>query len=90
MGDFDASQKQLIDGTLVGSQAVLLNKGGAGSGSSYASVEDYEATTGLNVKGAGLDEKLSKLMVKPLTKSRIIFGLKCKLFTKIILSLEIV
>jgi hypothetical protein len=51
-----------------GMGSVLMNKGGAGAGSSYSSVNDYEATTGLNVKGAGLGEKLSKLMVKPLNK----------------------
>ncbi len=51
-----------------GMGSVLMNKGGAGGGSSYSSVDNFEATTGLNVKGAGLGEKLSKLMVKPLTK----------------------
>ena len=51
-----------------GMGSVLLSKGGPGGGSSYNSVDDYEATTGREVVGSGLDEKLSKLIVKPLTK----------------------
>jgi hypothetical protein len=50
-----------------GMGSVLLNKGGAGTGSTYTSVEDYERTTG-NTVGAGLNEKLAKLMVQPLSK----------------------
>ena len=50
-----------------GMGSVLLNKGGAGTGSTYTSVEDYEKTTG-NTVGAGLNEKLAKLMVQPLSK----------------------
>lgn len=53
--------------------SVLLNRGGTGSGSSYPSVEDYEHTTNNKIEGAGLGGsglgvKLSKLVVKPLTK----------------------
>ena len=55
-----------MKGTGMGS--VLLNKGGAGSGSSYYSMQDYLATTGekrdqakgLGVGGA-IEDKLSKL-----------------------------
>jgi len=49
----------------MGMGSVLLNKGGAGSGSSYPSVMDYERQTGQTM-GEGLNEKLSKLIVKPL------------------------
>ena len=41
--------------------SVLLNKGGAGSGSSYSSIDDYIETTGRNPLG----NKLSKLLLKP-------------------------
>jgi hypothetical protein len=69
--------KKLMEGRGMGS--VLLNKGGAGSGSSYSSIEDYTSTTGNKIQGMGLGEKaglggtglgakLSKLVVKPLTK----------------------
>ena len=56
-----------------GMGSVLLNIGGAGSGSSYPSVSDYEETTGRQVAGRGLGEKhlsakLEKLLVKPLNK----------------------
>jgi hypothetical protein len=51
-----------------GMGSVLLNKGGAGAGSSYPSVADYTEITGRQVKGGHLGEKLDKLMVKPLTK----------------------
>lgn len=67
-------------GTGMGS--VLLDKGGAGSGSSYHSMADYLATTGgrgmassakktagLGLGGA-IEDKLSKLMVKPEIKLR--------------------
>ena len=53
--------------------AVLLNKGGTGSASSYDSPEAYEAITGVKIGsglGAGLNEKLAKLMVKPVTSKR--------------------
>jgi hypothetical protein len=50
-----------------GMGSVILNKGGAGTGSTYTSLEDYEKTTG-NTVGAGLNEKLAKLMVQPLSK----------------------
>jgi hypothetical protein len=48
--------------------SVLLNKGGAGSGSSYDSPEDYEKTTENKIMGQGFSEKLSKMIVKPLVK----------------------
>lgn len=56
-----------------GMGSVLLNVGGAGGGSSYPSVNDYEDTTGRRVVGGALGEKhlsakLEKLMVKPLSK----------------------
>jgi len=59
-----------------GMGSVLLNVGGAGGGSSYNSVEDYERTTGRDVPrhgsgrglGMGLNDKLERLMVKPLAK----------------------
>jgi len=50
--------------------AVLLNRGGAGNGSSYSSLEDYIETTGLNpllTKGRGLgnmNQKLENLLIK--------------------------
>jgi hypothetical protein len=57
-----------MKGTGMGS--VLLDKGGAGSGSSYYSMKDYLATTeekrphtkGLGIGGA-IEDKLSKLTV---------------------------
>jgi len=52
----------------MGMGSVLLNKGGAGSGSSYSSIGDYLETTGNKIGGTGLGEKLNKLIVKPLTK----------------------
>jgi len=48
--------------------SVLLNVGGAGSGSSYPSVADYTEITGRQVKGGSLGEKLDRLIVKPLNK----------------------
>lgn len=54
-----------------GMGSVLLNTGGAGSGSSYSSLEDYQHTTGNPIPagvGSGINEKLAKLMVKPLSK----------------------
>ena len=58
--------RRLLSGMGMGS--VLMNPGGAGSGSSYMSVQDYSATTGNRPAGTGFREKLDKLMVKPLTK----------------------
>ena len=52
----------------MGMGSVLMNKGGAGAGSSYSDVDDYVAATGRPVSGSGLGAKLSKLVVKPLTK----------------------
>lgn len=52
-----------------GMGSVLLNTGGAGSGSSYTGLEDYHNTTGNPIpSGSGINEKLAKLMVKPLSK----------------------
>jgi hypothetical protein len=52
-----------------GMGSVLLNKGGAGAGSSYTSIDDYMTITGNNpARGSGLGEKLNKLIVKPLSK----------------------
>jgi hypothetical protein len=57
-----------------GMGSVLLSRGGAGAGSSYPSVSDYMATTGRMVnEGRGLggkvfEDKLHKLVVKPLHK----------------------
>ena len=51
-----------------GMGSVLMSPGGAGSGSSYTSVQDYSATTGNHPAGTGFRDKLDKLMVKPLTK----------------------
>ena len=58
----------LMTGTGMGS--VLLSRGGAGSGSSYPSVDTFENTTGLRVpsSGNGLSHKLQSLIVKPLVK----------------------
>lgn len=53
-----------------GMGSVLLNKGGTGSGSSYVSPEDYEATTGVRIAGSGLGGKLARLSVKPLSQKR--------------------
>ena len=57
----------------MGFGSVLLNKGGTGSLSTYDSPEAYEAITGVKIGaglGAGLNEKLAKLMVKPVTSKR--------------------
>lgn len=55
-----------------GMGSVLMSDGGAGSGSSYTSIDQYQSTTGNKVPitnlGAGLGEKLSKLIVKPIHK----------------------
>jgi hypothetical protein len=53
----------------MGMGSILMNKGGAGAGSSYSDVDDYVAATGRTISaGSGLGTKLSKLVVKPLTK----------------------
>ena len=52
-----------------GMGSVLMQKGGTGSASSYESPEAYEQMTGQSTKSSsGLNDKLSKLMVKPLNK----------------------
>jgi len=70
-------RKKLGEGEGRGMGSVLLNKGGTGSGSSYQSVEEYTHTTGVPVPsgsglgsglGGKLEQKLSKLSVKPLSK----------------------
>ena len=60
-------RKKLMEGRGMGS--VLLNRGGAGGGSSYTSMDDYMNITGNTpARGSGLGKKLHKLIVKPLTK----------------------
>ena len=57
----------------MGFGAVLLNKGGTGSLSTYDSPEAYEAITGVKIGaglGAGLNEKLARLMIKPITHKK--------------------
>ena len=52
-----------------GMGSVLLKTGGPGVGSSYSSVEEYKDITGRGGSlGAGLSDKLQKLMVKPLER----------------------
>lgn len=62
-----------------GMGSVIMNVGGAGGGSSYPSVNEYEDTTGRRVVGGSLarfqphaekhlSAKLEKLLVKPLNK----------------------
>lgn len=58
-------------GTGMGS--VLMNVGGAGSGSSYPSPQEYQAITGRPIGGSGLgdhslNKKLEALKIKPLFK----------------------
>ena len=48
-----------------GMGTLLLNKGGSGSASSYASIDDYK-----HAIGEGLGNKLDRLMVKPLETLR--------------------
>tara|TARA_R110000868_G_scaffold94780_1_gene261163 strand:+ start:68 stop:289 length:222 start_codon:yes stop_codon:yes gene_type:complete len=52
----------------MGMGSVLLNQGGAGGGSSYASIPEYEDTTGRQIRGGNLGEKLARLSVKPLVR----------------------
>lgn len=60
-------RKKLMEGRGMGS--VILNKGGAGGGSSYESIDDYINITGNSaIAGSGLGEKLHKLIVKPLSR----------------------
>ena len=60
-------RKKIMEGRGMGS--VLLNKGGAGGGSSYESIDDYMNITGNSpARGSGLGEKLHRLIVKPLNK----------------------
>ncbi len=60
-------RKKLMEGQGMGS--LILNKGGAGGGSSYESMDAYmNAMDNTPARGSGLGEKLHKLIVKPLTK----------------------
>jgi hypothetical protein len=60
-------RKKLMEGCGMGS--VILNKGGAGAGSSYTDLDAYMNITGNSpARGSGLGEKLNKLIVKPLNK----------------------
>ena len=57
-----------------GMGSVLLNKGGAGSGSSYSSVDDYIATThnfggGIGKNLASMNKKIEGLLVKKKEKN---------------------
>ena len=45
--------------------AILLDKGGAGVGSSYPSMEEYHRIT-----GRGLADKIKALMVKPISTKK--------------------
>jgi len=61
--------KKLGEGQGRGMGSVLLNTGGAGAGSSYQSTQEYTHTTGVPVSSGGsLGGKLSRLVVKPLSK----------------------
>jgi hypothetical protein len=51
-----------------GMGSIILNKGGPGVGSSYDSVADYADTTGRGLGKSGMADKLSKLIVKPISK----------------------
>ena len=52
----------------MGMGSMILDRGGAGGGSSYPTVEDYMDITGRKVSGEGLGDKLGKLVVKPLVR----------------------
>lgn len=51
-----------------GMGSVVLMKGGPGVGSSYDSPQEYADTTGRGLGKSGMADKLSKLIVKPLSK----------------------
>ena len=48
-----------------GMGSVLMAEGGAGAGSSYQSLPQYEKITGNRVSGMGLHHKLDMLSIKP-------------------------
>jgi len=72
-GTIHTGRRQHIHGRGMGS--VLLNKGGAGSGSSYSSVDDYIATThnfsgrGIGKSLASMNKKIEGLLVKKKEKN---------------------
>ena len=74
-GTLHTGRRQHIHGRGMGS--VLLNKGGAGSGSSYSSVDDYIATThenpfsgrGIGKNLASMNKKIEGLLVKKKEKN---------------------
>jgi len=75
-GTLHIGRRQHINGRGMGS--VLLNKGGAGSGSSYSSVDDYIATTQRNPFSGGsigktslanMNKKIEGLLVKKKEKN---------------------
>jgi len=51
-----------------GMGSVILNQGGTGGGSSYDSPQDYAETTGRGLGRGHMADKLSKLIVKPISK----------------------
>jgi len=51
-----------------GMGSVILNQGGTGSGSAYDSPQDYAETTGRGLGKVDIADKLSKLIVKPISK----------------------
>lgn len=51
-----------------GMGSVILNTGGTGGGSSYDSPQDYAETTGRGLGRGHMADKLSKLIVKPISK----------------------
>jgi len=57
--------KSRVGTTAMVGGAILLNKGGAGVGSSYPSKEEYHRIT-----GCGLADKIKSLMVKPLASKK--------------------
>ena len=72
-GTIHTGRRQHIHGRGMGS--VLLNKGGAGSGSSYSSLDDYIATTqnfsgrGIGKSLASMNKKIEGLLVKKKEKN---------------------
>jgi hypothetical protein len=64
------SRKHLVSSrvgtTKVMGGSILLNKGGAGVGSSYPTLEEYHRITGRGI----LADKIKALMVKPITTKK--------------------
>ena len=69
-GTIHTGRRQHIHGRGMGS--VLLNKGGAGSGSSYSSVEDYIATTHENPFSGGAIGKKSLASMNKKIEGRLV------------------